>query len=161
MRFTADEAFNHIWIQRQRRKEEQDIIINTDVIKNMRHYIDSINFKKTAMTLIASRIPEQDVFSLRQIFTTFDRNGDGRLTLNELKEGINKIDGANLTDAEIESAMRILDSNKNGMIDYTEFIAGCLQSYHYLNEKHLRVAFNYFDRDHSGTITYEELKQSL
>ena len=61
MRFTALEAFQHPWIQKQRRKEEQDIIISTDVINNMKHYIDSINFKKTTMTLIASRIPEQDV----------------------------------------------------------------------------------------------------
>ena len=109
--------------------------------------MDSINFKKTTMTLIASRIPEQDVIHLRQVFSTFDKNGDGRLTLDELREGIRKIKGAHLTDAEVEQAMKVLDSNKNGFIDYTEFIAGCMQSYNYLNEKHLRGAFSYFDRD--------------
>lgn len=98
---------------------------------------------------------------MRQVFLTFDSNGDGRLTLTELKEGIRRIKGAVLTDPEIETAFKILDSNKNGFIDYTEFIAGCLQSYNYLNEKHLKSAFSYFDRDQNGTITVDELKMSL
>lgn len=29
-------------------------------------------------------------------------------------------------------AMLVIDSNQNGLIDYTEFIAACLQSYNYL-----------------------------
>lgn len=58
MRFTAEEAFNHQWIQRQRKKEEQELTIPMDVIKNMSSYIDSQNFKRTTLTLIASRIPE-------------------------------------------------------------------------------------------------------
>ena len=41
MRITAEEAYNHPWIQRQRRKEEHDIVISVDVIKNMNSYIDT------------------------------------------------------------------------------------------------------------------------
>lgn len=39
-----------------------------------------------------------------------------------------------------------LDTNNNGFIDYTEFIAGCLKSKIYLKEEHLRNAFSYFDK---------------
>jgi calcium-dependent protein kinase len=63
-----------------------------------------------------------------------------------------------LTEADIDNAMNIMDSNKNGYIDYTEFIAACLQSYNYLKENHLKSAFGYFDKDGSGTISLEELK---
>jgi len=58
MRLTADEAFNHPWIQRQRRREEDEIIISPDVLNNMKNYMDTLNFKRTTLTLIASRIPE-------------------------------------------------------------------------------------------------------
>ena len=58
MRFTSEEAFNHPWIQKQRRKEDAEIIINPDVLANMRNYMDAVNFKRTTLTLIASRIPE-------------------------------------------------------------------------------------------------------
>jgi calcium-dependent protein kinase len=57
--------------------------------------------------------------------------------------------------------MLVLDSNKNGFIDYTEFIAACLQSYNYLKESHLKAAFSFFDKDSSGSISLEELKMCL
>ena len=47
------------------------------------------------------------------------------------------------------------------MIDYSEFIAACLQSYNYLQENQLRSAFNYFDKDNSGTISKTELRECL
>jgi calcium-dependent protein kinase len=54
-----------------------------------------------------------------------------------------------------------MDTNNNGSIDYTEFIAGCMQSYVYLKENNLKHAFEYFDKDGNGTITLEELKETL
>ena len=57
--------------------------------------------------------------------------------------------------------MNVMDSNNNGYIDYTEFIAACLQSYNYLKETHLKSAFTYFDKDGSGTISLDELKACL
>jgi calcium-dependent protein kinase len=57
--------------------------------------------------------------------------------------------------------MNTLDTNNNGYIDYTEFLAGCMRSKIYLKEDHLRSAFEYFDIDQSGTITVEELKKVL
>lgn len=98
---------------------------------------------------------------MRETFSKFDSNGDGKLTIEELKSGVKSIKGCMLTEADIESAMNVMDSNQNGYIDYTEFIAACLQSYNYLKENHLKTAFSYFDKDGSGTISPEELKQCL
>ena len=90
-----------------------------------------------------------------------DKNGDGSLTYEELSTGLKEIPEISLTDVEIMDAMNVIDSNQNGLIDYTEFIAACLQSYNYLQENHLRSAFAYFDQDNSGTISAEELRQCL
>lgn len=124
----------------------------------MRNYIDSVNLKRTTLTLIASRIPEDQIKNLREAFSRFDKNGDGKLTIDELKEGVQLIKGCQLTVDDIDMAMGIMDSNKNGYIDYTEFIAACLQSYNYLKENHLKTAFSYFDKDGSGTISLDELR---
>ena len=161
MRLTAFEAFNHPWIQKQKVREEKDIEIGIDVVKNMKNYMDSINFKRTTLTLIASRIPEDQIKTLREAFSKFDKNGDGKLTLNELKEGVSQINGGNVTEEDMVNAMSVMDSNQNGYIDYTEFIAACLQSYNYLKENHLKAAFYFFDKDGNGTISKEELKQCL
>lgn len=63
-----------------------------------------------------------------------------------------------MTDADIDQLMLVMDSNKNGMVDYTEFIAGCLQSQNYLKENHLKSAFSYYDKDGNGSISIDELK---
>ena len=46
-------------------------------------------------------------------------------------------------------------------MDYSEFIAACLESHNYMKESHLRQAFSYFDKDNSGTISRNELRTCL
>jgi calcium-dependent protein kinase len=57
--------------------------------------------------------------------------------------------------------MKLMDTNNNGVLDYTEFIAACIHSYGYCKEGQLKSAFEYFDADGSGKITVEELKEAL
>ena len=57
--------------------------------------------------------------------------------------------------------MKAMDTNGNGMLDYTEFIAGCMQSYVYCKESNLKTAFEYFDKDKSGNISKDELLQCM
>lgn len=42
--------------------------------------------------------------------------------------------------------MNSLDTNHNGNIDYTEFLAGCMKSKIYLKEDNIKAAFEYFDK---------------
>jgi len=138
-----------------------ETVIPVDVIKNMSSYIDSQNFKRTTLTLIASRIPEDQIKALRDTFSQFDKNGDGMLPAMELKAGISKIPGCTMTEDDVDNLMTVMDSNRNGFIDYTEFIAGCLQSHNYLQENHLKTAFAYYDKDSNGNISLDELKMCL
>jgi len=82
-----------------------------DVFTNMQNYMDSLQLKRTTLSLIASRIPEDQILSLRQAFSKMDTNGDGQLTYEELKEGLQEIPDINLTDVEILDAMNVIDSN--------------------------------------------------
>ena len=53
----------------------------------------------------------------------------------------------------------IIDTNENGVIDFSEFKACLLRSQIALNEELLRKAFNFFDKDKSGFLTKEALMQ--
>ena len=123
--------------------------------------MESVNFKKTTLTFLASHIPEDQIDSLRQAFIKMDKNGDGHLSKAELVEGSAQIKDCQLTEKDWDLALKLMDLNGNGVIDYTEFIAGCLQSYDYVKESNLKHAFAYFDKDNSGTISKEELKECL
>ena len=64
-RLTSSEAFHHPWVQRQKDLESANVDISIDVINNMKVYMESINFKRTTLHLIASRIPEDQIKALR------------------------------------------------------------------------------------------------
>ena len=61
----------------------------------------------------------------------------------------------------MQDLIYMLDTNNNGYIDYTEFLAGCMKSKIYLKEDYLKMTFAYFDKDKSGFITREELRKVL
>lgn len=54
-----------------------------------------------------------------------------------------------------------MDSDGSGKIDYTEFIAATLERNIYQQEDKLFQAFKHFDKDQSGKITCDELKEAL
>ena len=76
-------------------------------------------------------------------------------------EGIQSVPEIKLSLDDVGKAMTVIDSNNNGVIDYTEFIAACMYSQDYSQEHQIKQAFQYFDKDNSGTISADELKQCL
>jgi Ca2+-binding EF-hand superfamily protein len=42
--------------------------------------------------------------------------------------------------------MSTIDTNRNGSIDYTEFLAACMKAKIYLKESNVRTAFDFFDK---------------
>ena len=74
-----------------------------------------------------------------------DTNGDGRITADEFHSAITKYN-IDYTTQQMQDLIYMLDTNNNGFIDYTEFIAGCMKSKIYLKEDYLKIAFGYFDK---------------
>ena len=58
IRLTAQEAFDHNWIQLERNKENNLVELNPVMIQNMEAYIHQAKLRQTTLTYIASRIPE-------------------------------------------------------------------------------------------------------
>lgn len=68
------------------------------------------------------------------------------MSIDELVQGLKTLNNDKIKTIDFEKIMNQLDSNKNGFVDYTEFIAGCLHTASMLKEKHLLNAFRYFDK---------------
>jgi Ca2+-binding EF-hand superfamily protein len=111
----------------------------------MKKYIDAANFKKATLIYLAFKLPEKDIEELRKIFISCDKNGDGRINIDEFGRALLTF-GVEYTLEEIKDLMNRLDANNNGVIDYTEFLAGCMKSKIYLKEEYLRSAFAFFDK---------------
>ncbi|XP_055544043.1 calmodulin-beta-like [Wyeomyia smithii] len=58
---------------------------------------------------------------LREAFQIFDRDGNGLISVDELREAL-KMFGDELSEEELEQLMREADINCDGQIDYEEFV---------------------------------------
>ncbi|KAK3572709.1 hypothetical protein QTP86_006144 [Hemibagrus guttatus] len=62
------------------------------------------------------------VKELRDAFREFDSNGDGQISLAELREAMKKLMGQQLNQREIDEILRDVDLNGDGLVDFEEFV---------------------------------------
>ena len=62
---------------------------------------------------------------------------------------------------EFLSYFNSIDTDKNGKIEYTEFLASVLKKKTFLKEERLYEAFSMFDKEGNGKITKDELMSVL
>ena len=104
---------------------------------------------------------QEELLELKEIFCAFDKNCDGRLTKEELHEGLNRIYHVNNIKSSLECLMKTIDTDNNGFIEFEEFVRASIDKEKLLTEKNLKIAFDLFDRDKNGAISCSELKYVL
>jgi len=85
-----------------------------------------------------------------------DTDGNGTLTMDEIKAGLAKSSVKNVQ-AVIDTFASV-DTDNSGKIDYTEFLSVTMEKNIYLREEKLYAAFKLFDKNDDGVISAEELK---
>ena len=60
---------------------------------------------------------------------------------------------------EVDRLMGLIDTDGNGTLEYSEFLAASVDRKILLSDKKLRVAFNMLDKDGSEYISLDELKE--
>lgn len=75
-----------------------------------------------------------DIKDLKALFLSLDVNGDGSLTLEELRKGL----GGKENGDELIAIMEGADTDGSGEINYTEFLAATIDANVFLREDYLR-----------------------
>jgi len=158
-RCTASEAVNHTWIARTA-PAAPATQLQPNVVENLRRFRAQSRLKKAALQIVADRLEEGQIKELREMFLALDTDGDGILTGEEIKVGLDKA-GFTEVPGEIMQILDGVDSDGNGVIDYTEFLAASLDKQIYTQEDACWSAFRVFDRDGDGKISMEELQHVL
>uniref|UniRef100_A0A3Q2DF79 Calcium binding protein 2b n=1 Tax=Cyprinodon variegatus TaxID=28743 RepID=A0A3Q2DF79_CYPVA len=72
--------------------------------------------------LLAETADMIGVKELRDAFKEFDSNGDGQISLTELREAMKKLMGEQVTNREINEILKDVDLNGDGLVDFEEFV---------------------------------------
>lgn len=157
-RITAAEALEDPWLKED--GEASDKPLDSAVLVRMKQFRAMNKLKKVALKVIAENLSTEEIDGLKQTFNNMDTDGSGTITLEELKIGLSKL-GSKLNETEIAALMDAADIDKNGTIDYIEFISATMHRHKLEKEEHLYKAFQYFDKDGNGFISREELRQAM
>lgn len=96
---------------------------------------------------------------LERVFTYFDENGDGKVSPTELRRCVKAV-GGELTEEEAEMAVRLSDSDGDGLLgleDFTKLMEGMEEERN--KESELVGAFGMYEM--GGYITPKSLKRML
>mmetsp|Transcript_62083 Transcript_62083/g.114371 ORF Transcript_62083/g.114371 Transcript_62083/m.114371 type:complete len:505 (-) Transcript_62083:82-1596(-) len=154
---TAGEILEHRWLREHADKPTGGIAKNLG--DKLRVFRGVSKLKKVALTLIAQQLNEKDIEELKQTFQILDKNRDGTLTAQEIKEGMRQ-HKVSLPE-DLEESLRLIDTDGSGVIDYTEFLAATLDKKVYMAEDVCWQAFRIFDRNGDGKIDKAEIANVL
>ena len=74
----------------------------------------------TPLEIVVNKILEQG-YELESLYHQLDGNGDGALTVREIRDGIMKMK-IDLTSREIQEIVDVLDKNTDGLVSLEEFV---------------------------------------
>ena len=106
------------------------------------------------------------ITDVKMAFKRFDADGDGEITITELKSGA----GQGFSTGEIAAVFALGDSDQNGRLSFAEFAQLVLPSARdkvcqlkksFKGQKGVTDAFNKFDVNKDGKISCEELRNGL
>ena len=66
-----------------------------------------------------------------------------------------------MSDEEVEKMFNAVDTDRSGFIDYSEFVVAAMNESQLTSNDKLQAAFKMFDKDGSGVISPQEIKEVL
>ena len=165
-RLSAKEALEHKWFTMTENKRNLHNTISDEslmtVIKNISEFRAEQKLQQATLAFLVHNLSTQeDLSELKEVFLSFDKNGDGRLTKDELLKGMTRVTTETKIIDSLDELMKTIDTDNNGYIEFEEFIRASIDKEKLLTEKNLKIAFDVFDKDKSGGISASELKMLL
>ena len=111
--------------------------------------------------MVQNMITEDETAQLQQVFVRLDENQDGKLQYKEVLKGYTEFFGEELAEEETRRIFALVDVDNNGEIDFSEFVTATVNRGALLQDDKLRQAFRFYDKDDSGSISIDEIKDVL
>merc|ERR1712032_78751 len=120
-----------------------------------------LTLTRSMMAITRQSLTPEQLEEFREAFNLFDKNGDGRITSQELGTVMQSL-GQHPTDAELRDMINEIDVDGNGTVDFDEFIVMMAKKFtEPETEDDIREAFKVFDKDDNGFISHSELRQVM
>ncbi|KAG5464215.1 hypothetical protein LSCM1_00395 [Leishmania martiniquensis] len=108
---------------------------------------------------MADLLSLQQITELKEVFSAFDKDCDGSITIDDLEQAFTSI-GHRVPRKKLQSILDGADLDSNGTIDFPEFLTLVAAKLNDAEEKELemRRAFRTYDLGNTGFITAPNLR---
>ncbi|GAV57294.1 Pkinase domain-containing protein/EF_hand_5 domain-containing protein [Cephalotus follicularis] len=157
-RLTAQQVLDHPWLQHA--KKAPNVSLGETVKARLKQFSVMNKLKKRALRVIAEHLSVEEAAGIKEAFQLMDTSKRGKINIEELRAGLHKL-GNQIADADVQILMEAGDVDRDGHLDYGEFVAISVHLRKMGNDEHLHKAFGFFDQNKSGYIEIEELRGAL
>ena len=169
-RIKAKDALWHKWFKNTGiiQKINADSSIHPQMIQQMldnimKYKSDNIIRCAVIAYLVHNNLYLEPCKEANKLFMMIDDNKDGKITQLELENGLVQIWKISQEEAKKRCGIifQNIDTNKNGYLEYEEFLCAAVNPQIFLNERYMRFVFDYFDLDKNGFISIEEISKKF
>lgn len=168
-RINAEQALSDPWFSENIKSDTtKEFLSKTNLkqhLNNLAKFSKREKLQQACISFLVHHIgANEQVAELRKIFNSLDTSGDGRLTYKEIQEGLKQLGpefNNELELKDLEVVLKQIDTDDNGYIEYEEFITATINKNVLLSEDNLKIAFDFFDKNKSGTLDQKEIKNLL
>lgn len=158
-RVTAEHVFLSHWIQQAADDDKLDEDLLVERLHSLRSFASVSRFKRVTLVAVAHEVKEEEVVKLQQTFKAIDKDGNGSLSMQEMKDAFTAL--PSVDEQELTRLFAEIDVNNDNRIDYDEFIAAAMTQRLDVSEQAAWVAFKAFDLNNNGFVSLQELREVL
>uniref|UniRef100_A0A8D0AXE9 Calglandulin n=1 Tax=Salvator merianae TaxID=96440 RepID=A0A8D0AXE9_SALMN len=119
----------------------------------------------TSELATADQLTEEQTAEFKEVFSLFNKDGDGTMTTKELSTMVRSLD-ENSTEEELQDVINEVDAGGNGTIDFPEFLTMMLR--HVMTNPGEKLTYEEVDEmlrdkdiDRDGKVNHEESVQMM
>ena len=120
-----------------------------NAFKNLKNFNSERRLHAAIFQYVASQlVSSEEEFQIREIFQLLDYNGDGTISKDELRKGIDIFRekfGLKGDIGDIDEIVARIDIDGSGTIDFKEFLTATINAKKVTQEDVLKQAFDLFD----------------
>ena len=115
--------------------------------------------QSTYSYIVTHLLTKQEKLPFTRLFQKIDQDQDGLISKKELMAGFGKYFGHAISKEEADKIFSNIGVSDSEVMEYTQFIMACIPEKVVMTNEHLASVFKVFDKDGSGEICKDEIKQ--
>lgn len=158
---TAEELLQDPWVKQSLKFLDTSKPMIARTFKNFKGFYSNSKMQNAIVNYTTENSSNEEMKKqAAELFALLDQNGDGKVSVGELVNSM-KDSGVLLSEQELKTIINEVDTDKNGWIDFAEFLNVFANKHAVMARENLEKTFEMYAADGNAEVMNNELKRVL